>query len=95
MIKFKVVKVSANFEMSFWCHPFDQNSNEIIVRISALLYTVLYNRAEILLFWTKQCLHKIISVFTDLYIKGYDVPIRRLRIPERALFCKSEVQSAW
>jgi hypothetical protein len=22
--------------MSFWCHPFDQNSNENVVRISAL-----------------------------------------------------------
>ena len=27
---------SVNFEMSLWCHRFDQNSNENIVRISAL-----------------------------------------------------------
>ena len=40
-------------------------------------YIRLYNRAEILtiitlIFWSKLCLHKIISVFTDLYrlVKG-------------------------
>ena len=27
-------------EMSFWCHRFDQNSNENIVRISALKFFV-------------------------------------------------------
>ena len=27
---------SVNFEMSFWCHRFDQNGNKNIVRISAL-----------------------------------------------------------
>ena len=31
-----ITKGRANFEMSFWCHRFDQNSNETIVRISAL-----------------------------------------------------------
>ena len=30
-------KRSVNFEMSLWCHHFDQISNENIVRISALL----------------------------------------------------------
>ena len=29
------------FEMSFWCHGFDQNSNENIVRISALKFLYL------------------------------------------------------
>ena len=28
--------VPVNFEMSFWCHRFDQKTNENIVRISAL-----------------------------------------------------------
>ena len=27
---------SVDFEMSFWCHHFDQNSNKTIIRISAL-----------------------------------------------------------
>ena len=41
--------------MSFWCHPFAQKNNEIIGRISALLYKT---KAEILtiimlLFWSK------------------------------------------
>ena len=31
---------SVNFEMSFWCHRLDQNSNENIVRISALKFFV-------------------------------------------------------
>jgi hypothetical protein len=31
---------SVNFEMSFCCHHFDQNSNEKIVRISALKFFV-------------------------------------------------------
>ena len=31
-----ITKGRANFEMSFWCHRFDQNSNKNIVRISAL-----------------------------------------------------------
>ena len=57
--------------MILWRHRFSQNSNEIIVKISAL-----YNGAEIftiltLLFWLKPCLHKIISVFTDLYSLKY------------------------
>ena len=29
-------KRQLNFEMSFWCHRFDQKINENIVRISAL-----------------------------------------------------------
>jgi hypothetical protein len=31
---------SLNFEMSFWSHHFDQNSNENILRISALKFFV-------------------------------------------------------
>ena len=47
-------------------------TNETILRISALLYKAIYNRAEIFKnnfvgFWEKQCFHKIKSVFTDLY----------------------------
>ena len=33
-----IYKRSVNFEMSFWCHRFNQNSNKNIVRISALKY---------------------------------------------------------
>ena len=33
-------KRSVNFEMSFWCHCLDQNSNENIVRIFALKFFV-------------------------------------------------------
>ena len=32
--------MSVDFEMSFWCHRLDQNSNENIVRISALKFFV-------------------------------------------------------
>ena len=46
--------------MSFWCDPFDQNSNEILTIIT-------------LLFWSKRCLHKIISVFTDLYLSVFNL----------------------
>ena len=35
-LEFVLLIRSVNFEMSFWCHRFDQNSNENIVRISAL-----------------------------------------------------------
>jgi hypothetical protein len=31
-----LTKRSVNFEMSFWCHRFDQNTSKIILRISAL-----------------------------------------------------------
>ena len=31
---------SVNFEIYFWCHRFDQNSNKNIVRVSALKFFV-------------------------------------------------------
>ena len=36
--------------------PFDQNSNEFIVRICALLYKITYMIGQKLLFWSKRCL---------------------------------------
>ena len=39
LLKNSHLKVS-NFKMSFWCHRFDQNSNENIVRISALTFFI-------------------------------------------------------
>ena len=35
-----VAYAKLNFKMSFWCHRFDQNSNENIVRISALKFLI-------------------------------------------------------
>ena len=60
-----ILKVSKNGN-DFIKTLFGPKSNVIIVRISALLYNRIINDNNYVAFWSKRCLHKIISIFIDL-----------------------------